>query len=147
MKKNSNYEVLHTEMKVIVTKKFLMAAGNPMNPEFDQMMEIRTRFAGYQIVERKIEKNPNKQTYGKLTYENMRCHIRGKETEERAEILLTELDTVIDMSKTQRASYTYVKKWFLNLYKEDFKTKKELEEEAMERIMSGDLTLLLGKKD
>lgn len=146
MKKSANYEVLHTEKTVVVTKKFLLAAGNPMNPEFDKMMEIRTMFAGYKIVEREIEKNPNKQTYGKLTYENMRCHIRGKETEERAKILLKELDTVIDVSKTQRASYTYVKKWFLNLYKEDFKTKKQLEEEAMERIMSGDLTLLLGKK-
>ena len=146
MKKSANYEVLHTEKTVVVTKKFLLAAGNPMNPEFDKMMEIRTMFADYKIVEREIEKNPNKQTYGKLTYENMRCHIRGKETEERAKILLKELDTVIDVSKTQRASYTYVKKWFLNLYKEDFKTKKQLEEEAMERIMIGDLTLLLGKK-
>ena len=88
MKKSANYEVLHIEMKVIVTKKFLLAAGNPMNPEFDEMMTLRTRFAGYTFEERLIEKNPNKQTYGKLTYEYMRDYIRGKETAEKATILL-----------------------------------------------------------
>lgn len=147
MKKNSNYEVLHTEMKVIVTKKFLMAAGNPMNPEFDEMMNLRTRFAGYIFEERQIEKNPNKQTYGKLTYEYMKDYIRGKETAEKAAVLLKELDAVIDMSKTQRAAYTYVKKWFLNLYKEDFKTKQQLKNEENARIMSGDLRVLLGNED
>ena len=147
MKKSANYEVLHIEMKVIVTKKFLLAAGNPMNPEFDEMMTLRTRFAGYTFEERLIEKNPNKQTYGKLTYENMRSHIIGKETEERAKIILKELDAVIDMSKTQRAAYTYVKKWFLNLYKEDFKTKQQLKDEENARIMSGDLRILLGNEN
>ena len=147
MKHNQSVEINHSTKTVILTKKFLLAANRIGTPEFNEMMTLRTQFADYTFEERKIEKNPNKQTYGRLTYENMRKHIRGKETEERAAIILKELDTVIDLSQAQKASYAYVKKWFLNLYKEDFKTKQQFADEEYARIMSGDFSSILGTKN
>ena len=73
--------------------------------------------------------------------------LKGKETKERAATILKELDTVIDLSQAQKASYVYVKKWFLNLYKEDFKTKQQLADEEYARIMNGDFSSILGTKD
>lgn len=147
MKHNQSVEMNHSTKTIILTKKFLLAANRIGTPEFNEMMTLRTQFADYTFEERKIEKNPNKQTYGRLTYENMRKHIRGKETEERAAIILKELDTVIDLSQAQKASYVYVKKWFLNLYKEDFKTKQQLADEEYARIMGGDFSSILGTKN
>ena len=147
MKHNQSVEINHSTKTVILTKKFLLAANRIGTPEFNEMMTLRTQFSDYTFEEREIKKNPNKQTYGRLTYENMRCHIRGKETEERAKIILAELDTVIDLSQAQKASYVYVKKWFLNLYKEDFKTKKQLADEEYARIMKGDFSSILGTKE
>ena len=102
------YEVKHAEQKVVCTKKFLLDSSDMMNAAFEQMCKLRAMFPDYTFEQYAIEKNSSKQTYGKLTYENMRKHIRGKETEERAEVMLKELDTVIEMSKTRRASYALV---------------------------------------
>ena len=138
------YEVKHAEQKVICTKKFLLDSSDMMNTAFEQMCKLRAMFPDYTFEQYAIEKNSSKQTYGKLTYENMRKHIRGKETEERAKVMLKELDAVIEMSKTRRASYAYVKKWFLSVYKDDFKTKKQLADEEYARILNGDFTSILG---
>ena len=121
MKHNQSVEINHSTKTVILTKKFLLAANRIGTPEFNEMMTLRTQFADYTFEEREIKKNPNKQTYGRLTYAAMKDFIKGKETEERAKIILAELDTVIDLSQAQKASYVYVKKWFLNKYGEVFK--------------------------
>ena len=146
MKHNQSVEINHSAKTVTLTKKFLLAANRIGTPEFTEMMTLRTQFSDYKFEERKIEKNPNKQTYGKLTYAAMKDFIKGKETKERVEIILKELDAVIDLSQAQKASYAYVKKWFLNLYKEDFKTKQQLKEEEYARIMEGDFSSILGTK-
>lgn len=147
MKHNQSVEMNHSTKTVILTKKFLLAANRIGTPEFNEMMTLRTQFADYTFEEREIKKNPNKQTYGRLTYAAMKDYIKGKETKERAAIILAELDTVIDLSQAQKASYAYVKKWFLNLYKEDFKTKQQLADEEYARIMSGDFSSILGTKN
>ena len=138
------YEVKHAEQKVVCTKKFLLDSSDMMNTAFEQMCKLRAMFPDYTFEQYAIEKNSSKQTYGKLTYENMRKHIRGKETEERAKVMLKELDAVIEMSKTRRASYAYVKKWYLEVYKDDYKSKKQLADEEYARILSGDFTSILG---
>ena len=147
MKHNQSVEINHSTKTVTLTKKFLLAANRIGTPEFNEMMTLRTQFSDYTFEEREIKKNPNKQTYGNLTYAAMKDFIKGKETKERAEIILKELDTVIDLSQAQKASYVYVKKWFLNLYKEDFKTKQQLADEEYARIMGGDFSSILGNKN
>ena len=129
MKHNQSVEINHSTKTVILTKKFLLAANRIGTPEFNEMMTLRTQFSDYTFEEREIKKNPNKQTYGNLTYAAMKDFIKGKETEERAKIILAELDTVIDLSQAQKASYAYVKKWFLHNFKDAFLNEAEQNEE------------------
>ena len=64
MKKD--YKVVdEVKMTVTVSKDFLKKAGQFGTPEFIEALEMRKE--GFTIVERKIKKNPDKQTYKNTT--------------------------------------------------------------------------------
>lgn len=115
---------------ILVSRSTLIAAGQFGTPEFHQMMEMRQEFPGYEFREQKIERNPDKRTYGNLTYKVMGEFIASHETDEIAKAAaLKEYEAVKAISKTQRAAYAYVKKWFLDKYGEEFKEfQKKLDE-------------------
>ena len=106
---------------ILVSRSTLIAAGQFGTPEFHQMMEMRQKFPGYEFKEQKIERNPDKRTYGNLTYKVMGDFIENHETDENVKAALKEYEAVKAISKTQRAAYAYVKKWFLDKYGEEFK--------------------------
>lgn len=107
---------------ILVSRSTLIAAGQFGTPEFHQMMEMREKFPGYEFKEQKIERNPDKRTYGNLTYKVMGEFIENHETDENVRAAaLKEYEAVKAISKTQRATYAYVKKWFLDKYGEEFK--------------------------
>lgn len=107
---------------ILVSRSTLIAAGQFGTPEFHQMMEMRQKFPGYEFKEQKIERNPDKRTYGNLTYKVMGEFIENHETDENVKgAALKEYEAVKAISKTQRAAYVYVKKWFLDKYGEEFK--------------------------
>lgn len=106
---------------ILVSRSTLIAAGQFGTPEFHQMMEMRQKFPGYEFKEQKIERNPDKRTYGNLTYKVMGEFIENHETDENVRAALKEYEAVKAISKTQRAAYAYVKKWFLDKYGEEFK--------------------------
>ena len=114
---------INRQDKVItVSHATLIAAGQFGTPEFHQMMEMRQKFPGYRFEEQKLTANPNKQTHGKLTYNVMQDFIEGYVVEDDEKTAaLNEYKAVKALSKTQRAAYAYVKKWFLDKYGEDFK--------------------------
>ena len=86
-----------------------------------QMMEMRKAFPGYTFEEQKLGTNPDKKTHGKLTYDVIQEFIENCETDEAAKnAILKEYETVKAISKTQRAAYAYVKKWFLGKYGKEF---------------------------
>ena len=62
------YEVKHAEQKVICTKKFLLDSSDMMNAAFEQMCKLRAMFPDYSFEQYAIEKNANKQTYGKRKF-------------------------------------------------------------------------------
>lgn len=64
----TGYKLSHGEKKIIVSKDFLVRSGCFGTPEFDEMSRLRVQFPNYMVEEYQIEKNPNKQTYGKPTY-------------------------------------------------------------------------------
>jgi len=115
---------------ILVSRSTLIAAGQFGTPEFHQMMAMRQEFPGYEFREQKIERNPDKRTYGNLTYKVMGEFIASHETDEIAKAAaLKEYEAVKALSKTQRAAYAYVKKWFLDKYGEEFKEfQKKLDE-------------------
>ena len=53
---------------ILVSRSTLVAAGQFGTPEFAQMMEMRQKFPGYEFREQKTDRNPDKRTYGNLTY-------------------------------------------------------------------------------
>ena len=58
----------HQAKVILVSRSTLIAAGQFGTPEFHQMMAMRQEFPGYEFQEQKIERNPDKRTYGNLTY-------------------------------------------------------------------------------
>ncbi len=107
---------------ILVSRSTLIAAGQFGTAEFHQMMEMRQKFPGYEFKEQKIERNPDKRTYGNLTYKVMGEFIENHETDKNVKTAaLKEYEAVKAISKTQRAAYAYVKKWFLDKYGEEFK--------------------------
>jgi len=132
----TGYKLSHGEKKIIVSKDFLVRSGCFGTPEFDEMSRLRVQFPNYMVEEYQIEKNPNKQTYGKLTYEYMVDYIKGKEPADQRDQVLSEFELVKKYSKAQRASYAYVKKWFLNRYKDAFKTKKQMMDEVTAELLT-----------
>lgn len=108
---------------ITISRAALIAASQFGTPEFHQMMEMRQKFPGYTFQEQKLKSNPDRQTYGKLTYDAMRDFIEGHVQEDAARAAaLKEYEAVKKLSLAQRAAYAYVKKWFLEQYGEEFKS-------------------------
>ena len=118
---------------IVVTKNFMVLAGQFGTPEFHQLMDMRSKRPTFIVVEYKPERNTEKKTYGKLTYETMAKFIANYETDEKnRKAMLAEFDTVQKISKTQKGAYIFVKKWFLGKYKEVFDSWQE-EQDAKKR--------------
>ena len=115
-KMKKDYKVVdEVKMTVTVSKDFLKKAGQFGTPEFIEALEMRKE--GFTILERKIKKNPDKQTYADLTYDKMKSVIEGYWTDkEEREAKLEEFEYVKKWAKTQPASYAKVKSWFKKNY-------------------------------
>ena len=103
------------KMTVTVDKDFLKKAGQFGTQEFFEALDMRKD--GLTIVEYKIKKNPDKQTYAELTYDKMKSTIEGYWTD--AEVLkkkLDEFEHIKKWAKTQNGSYAKVKNWFKKEY-------------------------------
>lgn len=136
IKSNARYN--YQNKTIVCSKQFLIAAGQFGTTEFHQLMDMRSKQPAFTVVEYKPERNTEKKTYGKLTYETMGKFITNYETDEKnRKAMLAEFDTVQKISKTQKGAYIFVKKWFLGKYKEVFDawqeeqdTKAKAEKEA-----------------
>lgn len=103
------------KMTVTVDKDFLKKAGQFGTPEFFEALDMRKD--GFTIVEYKIKKNLDKQTYADLTYDKMKSTIEGYWTD--ADIRkekLEEFEYIKKWAKTQPGSYAKVKNWFKTEY-------------------------------
>ena len=127
MTKMKGYEINYIENTITVTKKFLKEAGIIGSHAYIELARVRKDLPDFQIIQREIAKNQGKKTYGKLTYETMADFIAVKE-EENAPAVLAEFERVKKLSKAQNASYTFVKTWFLNRYKDEFAQNEETAE-------------------
>lgn len=123
----------YLKKNIVVTKEFMVRAGQFGTPEFHQMMDMRSKQPTFSVVEYKITRNSEKKTYGKLTYETMGKFIANHETDAATrKAMLAEFDAVQKIAKTQKAAYIFVKKWFLGKYKEVFDA-YQMEQEAQKK--------------
>ena len=116
------------KMTVTVDKDFLKKAGQFGTPEFFEALDMRKD--GLTIVEYKIKKNPDKQTYADLTYDKMKSTIEGYWTDDKVrKEKLEEFEYIKKWAKTQNGSYAKVKNWFKENYGKHY---EEVEAKAQE---------------
>ena len=120
-----NCKVDFENKQIVATKSFLKAAGIIGSPEYNELVSVRRDFGDYPVVQREITKKQGKKAYGNLTYKVMHEFIEAQEDEAVAPFVLTEFQRIQDLSKAYNASYAFVRKWFLNRYKDVFTEKAE----------------------
>jgi len=93
----------------LVTKAFEKKACIFGTEEFKLWREYKAMFPKAQMVTKKIKKNPNQKTRRNMTFDNMEAYIA---TQDNAEELMEEYETIKKRSKIQKSPYQYVLSWF-----------------------------------
>ena len=113
-----SYTINHTDTKVIITitKAFAKEASIYNSPAYNTLKGLRADFPNCKVELKKIKRNPEKKTYGKLNYEKMKEYIVLVEGEKSE--TLNELEYVKKLARFRNSPYSYTKKWFLAKYPE-----------------------------
>lgn len=97
--------------QIIVSKRFLKAAGMINSSEYKILQQARLENPGFAVVPREIKKPETKNTYRNLSFGNMELYIRERFGEQGQE--MKEFAHVKELAKIQSGPYAYVKSWFL----------------------------------
>ena len=116
MKTMNEYKVDQIEGTITITKRFAKAASVLGSAEYNIMKQLRADNPTFTVLMREIKKKEGKKSYRHMSYENMRIFITEIEGENSP--IMNEFEKTMVIAKTQSAPYTYVKKWFLNRYKD-----------------------------
>ena len=122
--------------QIIVSKRFLKAAGVLSSTEYQTLQQARVENPGFEVVAREIKKPDTKNTYRNLNFKNMEMYISetcGKDSAEMAEF-----ERVKELAKIQPGPYAYVKTWFLK----KFPAYQEVAQNAPEEAYKPKMTLL-----
>lgn len=127
----TNYLKIDHEKRVLLQDKtFAKNASFAGTREYYLLQEAQKNYPTYTPTVRKIQKNENKETFGKVSYEFMENYIaRFAEDKEKA---LKEFEDIRFIADGVKNKYPKVKKWFLERYPEikDFlKVEREQEKE------------------
>ncbi len=108
----------HFNKTISISKSFQKAAMNPTSNEYKDLRKIQRNHPDYELKERTIKKNPQKETYAGLTYEYMRDYIILHSAPEEEAAAVAEFDELILVSKchSKAKRYPIIKKWFLAKY-------------------------------
>ena len=128
---------------ITATREFLIRAGQFGSTEFNILLDMQKNHPDYTVVEHKIKRNPNKNTYGALSYDKMNDFIKGYyQDKAKREDALIEFHIIKKTSKAMPAAYAYVKSWFLDKYKTEFDAyEKVLKAKEAERKANEDAIL------
>ena len=63
---NREYNIIHEEEKIIITKKFSKEAGQLGTAAYKTMMQLRLELPGYKFETKTIKKKKNKKSYRKF---------------------------------------------------------------------------------
>ena len=111
MKKTTSASVIRyiDDNTAQVTKAFEKKACIFGTEEFKLWREYKAMFPNAQMVTKSIKKNPNQKNRRNMTFENMEAFI---DTQDNAEELMEEYETIKKRSKIQKSPYQYVLSWF-----------------------------------
>lgn len=136
MKKTTSASVIRyiDETTAQVTKAFEKKACIFGTEEFKLWREYKKECPNARMVTKSIKKNPNQKNRRNMTFENMEAYIA---TQDEAEELMEEYETIKKRSKIQKSPYQYVLSWFEAKFEgfndlDQFMAQKEAERKAKE---------------
>ena len=136
MKKTTSASVIRyiDDTTAQVTKAFEKKACIFGTEEFKLWREYKAMFPNAKMVTKSINKNPNQKTRRNMTFDNMEAYIA---TQDKAEELMEEYETIKKRSKIQKSPYQYVLSWFEAKFEgfndlDQFMAQKEAERKAKE---------------
>ena len=136
MKKTTSASVIRyiDDTTAQVTKAFEKKACIFGTEEFKLWREYKKEFPNAKMVTKSINKNPNQKNRRNMTFENMEAYIA---TQDEAEELMEEYETIKKRSKIQKSPYQYVLSWFEAKFEgfndlDQFMAQKEAERKAKE---------------
>ena len=98
---------------IVMTCQFAKKCSDPRSKEYKQLQKIHRDYPDFEIVQRTIKRNPNKESYKGLTYEYMERYIISHCAEKLAEYKEMRL-----ISECHSVRYPKVKEWFLEEFPE-----------------------------
>lgn len=106
-----NYTFNHTTKTIILSKAFDKKAKNPLNPEFDELIDLINRLPNYKVTVKVSQPKAGK----KLTFVVMRDYIQ--KTCGKNSIMEKKLDKALELGETLGSGkYLFVRKWFLETF-------------------------------
>jgi len=133
MTKNFKVEIINNGEAAVVTKAFGKKAKMFGTDEYKFWREVVKEFPDIIMKTKEIKKNPDKETYKNMTYDNMRAYIREQDG---ATELMAEFEKQIRLSVIKTSPYRAVLAWFCqkfegyNDYKKYFEALKKTKEVA-----------------
>ena len=124
----------HAKKLVIMDKTFAKFAANTRSEEYAHLQQVRRDYPHYEVVERKIKRNPNKECYHGLTYEFMEEYILTHGDAETVKKNYEEFNEMLLISRCHSKQFRYpvIKSWFLKQYPEIVKFGMDCEMEIEE---------------
>lgn len=114
---NTNYTINFEAMTITITKKFAKEASQFGTEAFREMQMLRKEFEGFQFAYKTIKKAEKKEKFEGLTIKEMRRFLGA-----RSEVELETFNKVVEIASGKQGKYAIVRKWFLDNYKEEYKT-------------------------
>ena len=124
------YKIDYISEKIIVTKKFLKAAGVYNSPEYKLMKELRADYPAFAFEEKKIDKKAGKVTHKNLTFEKMREHLILRFGEDSETV--KRYDFLMEFYMTHTGRYAKIKSWYLEQCKDEYAAENESSEASSE---------------
>ena len=121
-----HYRVDFVEEKIEISKSFAAAAQKAKSPAHKQLMDIRKAYPGFGVAIYTTQISKNKQTYDKLTYDEMRRCIIEWDSEESANL------ATLSKAVAEKVPYPKVKHWYLGIYGEHYKRAADVAMPVME---------------
>lgn len=110
----------HTNRTIVMDRTFAKHAADTMSTEYTHLQAVRRDYPTYQVVQRHIRTNSNKNTYRGLTYDYMEDYIMTHGTNETRLANYKEYTEMRLIAECHGKAFRYpvIKSWFLNKYPE-----------------------------
>ncbi len=105
---------------IIMDRTFAKRATDTNSKEYSNLQTVRKDYPDYKVITRQIKRNPNKKTYGGLTYEYMENYILNHGEAAEVQEALSEYRKLREIARCQGkgVGYPVIKQWFLNRFDE-----------------------------